>query len=612
MNIDKTNLEKLNALQNKKVLKIVESFAELCKPDKTTVITDSEDDINYVRELSLKNKEEIPLKKEGHTVHFDGYSDQARDKENTKILVPEGTVLGRHIKIIDREAGLKEIYSFFDGAMKGKEMLVRFFCLGPLNSRFSIPALQITDSAYVAHSEDLLYRSGYEAFKQLKNKDEFFYFIHSAGELENYTSKHTDKRRVYIDLEQGRVLSVNTQYAGNTIGLKKLALRLTIKKAIREDWLCEHMFISGIHNKGRVTYFTGAFPSACGKTSTAMLPGNTIIGDDIAYIRPRKDGRAYAVNVEKGIFGIIQDVNPNDDPIIYEALISPEETIFSNVLIKDQTPFWLGMGRELPKEGTNFSDEWQEGKKDPDGKEIPPAHKNARYTIRLSGLKNVDANLDNPGGVPVSGFIYGGRDSDTNIPVFQSLDWSHGVFTGTCLESETTAATLGKEGERKHNPMANLDFLVIHISVYIEAHLKFGRSLDNPPLIFGTNYFLKENGKYLNGMMDKKVWLHWMELRVHNEVGVIKTPIGFIPKYEDLKILFEKLLNKEYNREDYEKQFAIRIPQLLAKLDRIETFYKDDKLPESFYTHLNAQRQRLIEAKKRFGKDNILPSDFNT
>ncbi len=612
--MDDTNLAKLRALGNRKVMKIVEEYANLCKPAKITVITDSQDDIDYVRRLAIENGEEQPLRMEGHTVHFDGYYDQARDKKNTRILLPKGRFIGRHLNTIDRDDGLKEIHGLMDGIMRDKELLVRFFVLGPQDSRFSICALQLTDSAYVAHSEDLLYRKGYEQFKKLNGSPDFFYFVHSAGELdERGCSKNIDKRRIYIDLQEERVLSVNNQYAGNSLGLKKLALRLALSKAAREDWLCEHMFIMGVHppGKNRVTYFTGAFPSACGKTSTAMVPGETIVGDDIAYLRIDDEGFCRAANVECGIFGIIRDVNPEGDPLIYKALTTPGEKIFSNILVKDGVPYWLGMGRELPKDGKNYAGEWYEGMKGPDGKEVLPAHKNARYTIRISDLDNADPRADDPLGVPIEGIIYGGRDSDTSPPVYQSLSWSHGVFVGASLESETTSATIGAEGVRKHNPMSNLDFLVIPFGMYIRKHLQFGEDLDKTPLIFATNYFLKEDGRYLNDIEDKKVWLHWMEGRVHEEFGAIETPIGYLPRYEDLTTLFRELLNKEYLREDYIREFSIRVENNLKRLKRIEEIYhEEENVPEVFHEHLSQQRKRLLDAREEHGMDVIPPGHF--
>ena len=608
--IDDSSLKKLEDINNLHVNDILEKYVKLCKPAKVTVLDDSEGDRNYVRNLTLETGEEMSLKTEGHTIHFDGMQDQGRDLVNTRILLPRGEKLSKAIETTDREEGLKEIFGLLDGIMEGKEMLVKFYCLGPEKSRFSIPALQLTDSTYVAHSEDILYRQGYQEFKRLNGSSDFFHFIHSAGKLENAVSVNVDERRVYMDLEEERVFTVNNQYAGNSVGLKKLALRLAISKANKENWLCEHMFIMGARPEGknRVTYFTGAFPSACGKTSTAMIPGQTIIGDDIAYLRPDEKGNTCAVNVEQGIFGIITDINPVDDPLIYEALITPRETIFSNVLINDDVPYWLGMGKELPKDGVNYSGEGSEGKKDSNGELIPLAHKNARYTIRINELANADTNVEKPEGVPVKGFIYGGRDSDTSVPIYQSLSWEHGVFLGAAIESETTAAALGKEGVRKHNPMSNVEFLTIPLGTYIENHLKFGEALDEPPLIFATNYFIKKDGKFLNEKVDKKVWLMWMEARIHNEAEAIETPIGFIPRYDDLKLLFKQIFSRDYTRQDYEDQFSIRVDKILNKLDRIEVIFKEETdIPEFFIKHLKQQREKLLEVKEKYGNDVISP-----
>ena len=576
-----------------------------------TIISDSNEDINYVRKLALDTGEEKKLKMEGHTIHFDGYYDQARDKEHTKYLLSKKVDWGLGINYVEKEKGLNEVRSFLDGSMVGKEMLVRFFSLGPTDSKFSLRALQITDSAYVAHSEDLLYRQGYQEFQNLQGSDDFFFFLHSAGRLENGVSADIDKRRIYIDLEENRVFSVNNQYAGNSIGLKKLAFRLAINKAQHENWLAEHMFIMGVHGpKNRVSYFTGAFPSACGKTSTAMIPGQTVVGDDIAYLR-KIDGKVRAVNVESGIFGIIQDVNPEDDPLIYQALTTPRELIFSNVLIYNDNPYWLGMKKDIPREGVNYSGEWKEDKLDNKGNKITPSHKNARYTIRLSALKNIDSRAEDPSGVPISAVIYGGRDSDTTMPVVESLDWAHGVFLGATIESETTAATLGAQGVRKHNPMANLDFISVPIKTYIENHLKFSENLELVPRIYATNYFLKdETGQYLNSKLDKKVWILWAEGRVNNEYKAIETPVGKIPKYEDIKKLFNLEMDKDYTREEYEEQFSLRVAKYLEKMQRMIKIFEQIEMPAVFNNELKAQILRLQEAKEEFGKEIISPFDF--
>ena len=609
--MDMANQEKLKNLNNEHIIAKVKEAIELCKPGKVTVITDSKEDIAYVRKLALAVGEEKELKMEGHTIHFDGYYDQARDKGHTKYLLSEEVNWGLGVNYIEKDKGHEEVYSFLDGSMAGKEMLVRFFSLGPTNSLFSLKALQITDSAYVAHSEDLLYRPGYEEFKSLNGSSDFFFFLHSAGRLENGVSVDIDKRRIYIDLEENRVYSVNNQYAGNSLGLKKLAFRLAIKKANEEGWLAEHMFIMGVHGpNGRVTYFTGAYPSACGKTSTAMIPGQSVVGDDIAYLK-KVNGAVRAVNVENGIFGIIRDVNPQDDPLIYQALITPRELIFSNVLINKDIPYWLGMGKDTPDKGINYSGEWTEGKKDKQDQEITCSHKNARYTIRLSALENIDPKANDPAGVPVQAIIYGGRDSDATIPVVESLSWTHGVFLGAAVESETTSATIGAQGVRKHNPMANLDFISVPFKTYVENHLKFADGLKDVPRIYATNYFLKDDaGNYLNSKLDKKAWLLWAEGRVYGEYEAIETPVGLIPKYEDLKTLFVRELNKDYTEAEYIQQFSLRVVKYLEKMERMSKIFENIQMPAAFTEELKAQIERLKLTKTKFGEDIISPFKF--
>ncbi len=608
------NYNKLVALANPKMHEFVADAIELCRPASVFVCTDLPEDRDYIRELAIKTGEERPLNIPGHTCHFDGYNDQARDKAKTKYLLPAGSELGKSLNSIEKSVGVEEVRSFLKGSMVGREMLICFWCLGPIDSDFSIPCVQITDSPYVAHSEVILYRPGYEQFKKIGSSPDFFRFIHSEGELENAVSKNIDKRRIYIDLEEDIVYSVNTQYGGNTIGLKKLALRLAINKGSKEGWLAEHMFVMGAHGPGgRVTYFAGAFPSACGKTSTSMLPGQTIIGDDIAYLR-KKEGKVHCVNVEKGIFGIIRDVNAEDDPVIYEALTKPCEVIFSNVLIDDKKkPHWLGMGSELPTEGVNHSGKWHKGKKGADGNEITASHKNARYCLNIPDLSNRDPLIDDPNGVLVGGIIYGGRDSDTWVPVEQAFNWTEGIIIkGASIESETTAATLGKEGVRTFNLMSNLDFLSIPLGKYIQNNLDFAKTIDNPPLIFSVNYFLRDkDGKYLNGMADKKVWILWAELCVNGDVDTIETPTGLIPKYEDLGKLFREHLGTEYKQAEYVQQFTIRIPESLAKLDRVEKIYREEvsDTPQILFDTFAEVRKRLKAVGDKHG-DYISPFDL--
>ena len=604
--------QKLVRIDNSELHQFIAKYAELCNPDKVFVCSDSGEDIRYIMESAIRNGEESKLAIDGHTIHFDSYYDQGRDRERTNILVPKGVDLGSAVSARDRDEGLREINEILKDIMKGRKLYIRFFCLGPTKSEFSIPCVQLTDSSYVAHSEGLLYRPGYTEFVRQGSSARFFKFVHSQGELdERKVSKNLDKRRIYIDIDNDTVYSTNTQYGGNTIGLKKLAMRLAIHRAAKEGWLTEHMLIMGIHGpRNRVTYFTGAFPSLCGKTSTAMLDGETIVGDDIAYIR-KKNGEVRAVNVEKGMFGIIMGVNSKDDPSQWKALHSPNEIIFSNVLVtEDKQAHWIGKDGNVPHKGYNHSGEWFIEKKDDRGREIPCSHPNARFTLDLKVLDNLDSKLDDPFGVLVSGIVYGGRDSDTYVPVEESFDWAHGIITkGASLESESTAATLGKEGVREFNPMSNLDFLSVSIGKYVQCNLDFGKDLNKLPLIFSVNYFLKDReGKFVNEKTDKKVWYKWMELRVHNEVDFIETPTGRIPKYEDLERLFKEVLNKDYTQEEFDKQFTIRIPENLAKIDRIKRIYETQvsDTPKIVFEVLDEQRQRLNRARKKYG-DYISP-----
>ncbi len=613
--LNKEDYKKVSLIKSLRVRRFISEAILLCSPRDVFICSDTPKEIAYIRSMAIQTKEERPLKIKGHTYHFDGIYDQGRDRQVTKILVPAGQTLSPAINQIERAKGLKEIKDLLSGAMQGRTMIVRFLTLGPAGSAFRILCMECTDSWYVAHAVDLLYREGYREFVKAKREKEIFATLHAAGRLdENMVSLEHEKKRIYIDYLDNTVYSVNTQYAGNSIGFKKLALRLAICKAHREGWLAEHFMIIGVKGpKGRKTYLAGAFPSGCGKTSTAMLPGETILADDLAYVRNIK-GSCRAVNVEKGIFGIIQDVNPQDDPLIYKVLTTPGEIIFSNILVKDGTPYWLGMGSPLPKEGINFSGEWFEGKTDTQGEKIPPAHKNARYAVSLKALKNCDPALDNPRGVVLGGIIYGGRDYRGYVPVQEGFNWEHGIIAyGAALETETTFTIVEKEGKYEINIMSIQDFVTISLGRYLKNYLAFGKKLKKKVCVFGVNYFLRdlETGQLLNSRRDKHVWIKWMELRVHNDVEAIVSPTGLVPLYKDLKLLFKRLLNKDYILDDYLRQFTMRIPENLAKIERVENYYKQSipDAPGEVFKVLDAQRERLLRAQRAFG-DYISPLVF--
>ncbi len=602
--------KKLTALNNKKLYDFIGYFVTHCDPDTVYMCDDSKEDENYVREMALTKKEEKKLAKKGQTIHYDGYGDQGRDVKNTKFLLPKEKMGTMKFAVgVEYEEGMRDILEISKGIMKGKDAVVKLFCEGPTFSEFSRPCVQITDSFYVCHSEQILYRPAYEHFMKMTNKDDFYRFIHSAGKLdERGCTINLDKRRIIMDNENLIVYSLNNQYAGNSIGLKKHAMRLAIKESGEKGWLCEHMFVMSCQNKKkkRVTYFCGAYPSACGKTATAMLPGETIVGDDIAYFR-NINGEFRAVNVEQGIFGIIKDVNDKDDPVIYKTLNDEKEMIFSNVLTgPDNNPYWQGMGIPTPKEGENHSGKWTEGKKDSAGKVIDLAHSNSRYTIRLDYLDNIDPAYQDKNGVLVGGIIYGGRDSNICVPVEESYSWEDGILMKACtLESETTSATLVKEGVLTPNPMANIEFVSYPLGQYVINNLNFPKNLKKIPPVYAVNYFLRDaDGQFCTGKLAKKVWIHWADERIHGEVDALPTPTGLIPKYEDLKVLFKEFFNEDYKLADYEYQFQFRCSQWIAKLERTINYFKENAqdCPDFAYKKWQDAIKKIETAKAKYGE----------
>ncbi|BAB66087.1 phosphoenolpyruvate carboxykinase [Sulfurisphaera tokodaii str. 7] len=582
-------IKKIEILNNSYVEEFIEKTAELCNPSSIYLVT-SEEDKEYIRRKAIETKEELPLKTLGHTIHFDHPLDQARARDDTFILTDDKIPF---VNTKKREDGIREVLSLLKDSMKGREMYVGFYSLGPKNSIFQHLAIQISDSPYVIHSENILYRLDFDDFKGNK---QFLKFVHSKGELD------IKKRRIMIDLKEDTVYSVNTTYAGNSVGLKKLALRLTIAKAVKEGWLSEHMAIIGFEGDKGTHYFTASFPSGSGKTSTSMM--GKLISDDLAFIR-EINGVARAVNPEIGVFGIIQGINSKDDPIIWEVLHKPNEVIFSNVLMtEDGYVYWEGSDDKRPERGINYEGFWS------NDMNKPASHPNARFTVPLTAFKNLDENYDNPDGVEIEGIIFGVRDYDTLIPVVEAFSCSHGIVTiGASMESARTSAVIGKGDEYEFNPMAILDFMPIHLGEYLGNYLEFCKKLKKVPRIFGFNYFLKEGNRFLNSKEDKRVWIKWAVKRVEGSVDVIYTPIGLVPYYEDLKTLFREMLNKEYTIEDYEKQFTLKLDKYLEKNERILKLYKEILAPKEVIAELEQQKERILKYIDKYGK-RISPLDL--
>jgi phosphoenolpyruvate carboxykinase (GTP) len=498
------------------------------------------------------------------------------------------------------------------GIARGMTLLVGFFSRGPIGSPATIPALEITTSTYVMHSANILYRQVYDQFdKEVQRAGLFFTNVHSEGPNR---PEDLPNARVFMDRSWLTTYAMFCTYAGNTLLLKKGNHRFAVDLATyyqREEKLSEHMFITGLRGPGgRVTYFAGAAPSGCGKTTTAMT-GTDFVGDDLAQLWIAEDGTLRAINPEIGIFGIVQDVSHESDPYLMKALREEgTEVIWSNVLIDEHgVPHWVGSGEEPPKKGINFQGEWWEGKTDEKGRPIPISHPNARCTLANTAIGNYNqAVAEDPRGVEIKVITYSGRDSDTMPPVWVAKNPDHGVVIGASILSAATATEVGAKGVRRQ-PWANEPFIPGPLADYMDAQFAFFNSdkLKHKPLMAGLNYFLTHEARggggtgLLGEKRDVKVWLGWLELRAHGEVDAIETPIGFIPKYEDLKRLFAAI-GKEYPKELYDKQFAFYVDNILARINLQEEAYRKEKnVPARLFEVYREQREGLEALKAKYG-----------
>ena len=577
----------------------------------------SAEDMTYIRQNALKAGEEFELAKNNHTCHFDGPKDQGRDTANTKYLAYADTQISSLQKKKDLTAGVAEAQTIITNIMDQKEMIVSFISRGPIGCTVSDPTLQITDSYYVTHSEHLLYRMMEpKAFSDdVNDKGYMFTNYHSAGELtDQKVCANLDGRRIYMDVENFQSYSTNNQYAGNSIAPKKINHRFANMNNIRNYFgnrLDEHMFISGFQTEDEVVYFGGAYPSGCGKTGTAMT-GTHLIGDDLAKIFiDEQSGEVRAVNPERGMFGIIEDVNAIDDPETMEILNgNGKEVIFSNLLVSEGKPYWNGMGEQYPESGNNYLGDWNKADNS------PASHKNARFTITLDCLDNYDTATEDPNGVKLSGLLFGGRDYTTMPTIVMAHDWMNSVVHGAIIRSATTATEIGADGSEKRSPFANEAFFPGPLAQYINNYKAFGENSNiadgNLPSGFQVNYWLHKSarGELADGekdglvgeKRDTKVWMSIMAAMHQGKADKIWTPIGFIPTYEDLKDLFKDIIGKDYDKETYNKQFSIYTDNLTKRIDTsINEFSKEDDMDSAFFDVLNNWKNDLAALKDTVG-----------
>ena len=615
--LDSEHFSRLQRVKSPEVkLKIANAIA-MCRPERVFINTGTESDRQFIRDLALERGEESKLPMPGHTIHYDLKEEQGRIIDRTFYFTNPGDLVSTLGNKIDRNEALEDIRD----KMTGMTMIVGFYLRGPVGALVSNPALEITSSAYVSHSAEILYRNTFDHFdEQVKRLGHFYTNIHSQG---LNRPEDLPSARVYMDRSYQATYSINCTYAGNTLLLKKGNHRFSVDKAVYENRgneLSEHMFITGIDGPGgRITWITGAAPSGCGKTTTAMA-GNHFVGDDLAQMWIANDGSVRSVNPECGIFGIVEDVNWDGDPMLMKCLRNPgTEVIWSNVLIDENgEPQWTGNG-ENPTRGVNFQGPWERGMVDEKGKPIPLSHPNSRCTLASSALENYSPAAEDPAGVQTRVVTYSGRDSDTMPPVWVAKNSDQGVVIGACIVSAATATEVGATGVRR-SPWANAPFIPGSLGDYMDAQFRFfgHKDLSNnkKPIMAGLNYFLIDEArggtskKLLGEKRDVKVWLAWLDRRAHREVAAIDTPIGYLPKYEDLKKLFKEIIDKDYPQDLYLKQFSLYIDNILARIDlQLDAYGKEESLPRRLLEVLNEQRDGLLALKEKYGSK-VSPADL--
>jgi phosphoenolpyruvate carboxykinase (GTP) len=612
---DAANLSKINKIKNTEIRIKIANAISFCEPDSVFIVTGSEDDRQFIRDLSLKKGEEKKLPMDKHTIHFDLKEEQGRIIDRTFYVSDEGVQVSSLALKKDRADVLEDVRSKMTGIMRGKIMMIGFYMRGPVGAPAANPAVEITSSTYVMHSAEILYRNVYTAIdKEVEKLGHFYTNIHSEG---LNRPEDLPNARVYMDRSHLTTYSFNCTYAGNTLLMKKGNHRFSVDRSVYEkmgEQLAEHMFITGIEGPGgRTTWMAGAAPSGCGKTTTAMA-GDFFIGDDLAQMWVAGDGSIRSINPEVGIFGIVEDVNWEGDPKLMECLRHPgTEVIWSNVLIDEKgVPQWVGNGENPPPtKGVNFQGPWEAGMKDKNGKLIPMSHPNSRCTLSNSALGNYSERNEDPAGVETRIITYSGRDSDTMPPVWVAKTPDQGVVIGACIVSAATATEVGATGVRRQ-PWANAPFIPGSLGDYMEAQFQFFGSkkiaADKKPILSGLNYFLTHEArggtskKLLGEKKDVKAWMAWLERKAHADVEAIDTPIGYIPKYKDLKELFQAKINKAYPEDLYTKQFSLYIDNIVARIDlQLEAYGKEKNIPKKLFEILKEQRQGLMDLKEKYG-----------
>ena len=589
---------------NKSVLTWLDEMQALLNPDKVVWVDGTEAQLEQFRAEACASGEMLKLNEEklpGCYLHRTAVNDVARVEGRTFICTPTKEEAGPTNNWMDPQETYKMLFDIARGSYKGRTMYIIPYSMGPIGSPLAKIGVEVTDSLYVVLNMAIMTRVGEKVWEVLGDSTDWVKGLHSRCDIDE------EKRYICHFPQDNYIISVNSGYGGNVLlGKKCFALRIASYQAKNEGWMAEHMLILGVENpQGEVKYVTAAFPSACGKTNLAMMippegyreKGYKVwtVGDDIAWMRPGKDGRLYAINPENGFFGVAPGTNAKSNP---NALATTRKgTIFTNVALNkdDNTVWWEGLDKNPPVHAV----EWKGA--EVNGPEYIAAgnklaHPNSRFTAPAKNCPCVSPEFDKGEGVPISAIIFGGRRQKTTPLVYQSRDWNHGVFMGSVCASETTAAATGAVGVLRHDPMAMKPFCGYNMGDYFQHWIDMGKILgDKAPKIFNVNWFrVDDNGHFIwPGFGDNMRVVEWILGRCDGTADAVETPIGYLPKAEDINL--EGL--KDFTIEDLKGILAVDKKEWAGEAAEIEEFYKTfgDKLPAALREQLEILKKNTAE-----------------